>query len=59
MAYSTPYDYNEDSIRLLDEKSSEIEHDRFLYCIQERQKWDIDKVNHFIAQKSYGTDLKF
>ena len=50
MAYSTPYDYNEDSIRQLDEKFSEIEHDRFLYCIQEQQKWDIEKVNHFIAQ---------
>ena len=36
MAYSTPYDYNEDSIRQLDEKFSEIEHDRFLYCIHER-----------------------
>ena len=50
MAYSTPYDYNEDSIRQLDEKFSEIEHDRFLYCIQEQQKWDIEKVNNFIAQ---------
>ena len=50
MAYSTPYDYNEDSIRRLDEKFSEIEHDRFLYCIQEQQKWDIEKVNNFIAQ---------
>lgn len=50
MAYSKPYDYNEDSIRQLDEKFSEIEHDRFLYCIQEQQKWDIEKVNNFIAQ---------
>ena len=50
MAYSTPYDYNEDSIRQLDEKFSEIEHNRFLYCIQEQQKWDIEKVNNFIAQ---------
>ena len=50
MAYSTPYDYNEDSIRQLDEKFNEIEHDRFLYCIQEQQKWDIEKVNNFIAQ---------
>ena len=50
MAYSTPYDYNEDSIKQLDEKFSEIEHDRFLYCIQEQQKWDIEKVNNFIAQ---------
>ena len=50
MAYSKPYDYNEDSIRRLDEKFSEIEHDRFLYCIQEQQKWDIEKVNNFIAQ---------
>ena len=50
MAYSTPYDYNEDSIRRLDEKFSEIEYDRFLYCIQEQQKWDIEKVNNFIAQ---------
>ena len=50
MAYSTPYDYNEDSIRRLDEKFSEIEHDRFLYCIQEQQKWDIEKVNNFIAR---------
>lgn len=50
IAYSTPYDYNEDSIRQLDEKFSEIEHDRFLYCIQEQQKWDIEKVNNFIAQ---------
>jgi hypothetical protein len=50
MAYSTPYDYNEESIRKLDEKFSEIENDRFLYCIQDQQKWDIEKVNHFIAQ---------
>ncbi len=50
MSYSTPYDYNEYSIRQLDKKFSEIEHDRFLYCIQEQQKWDIEKVNHFIAQ---------
>lgn len=50
MAFSKPYDYNEDSIRQLDEKFSEIEHDRFLYCIQEQQKWDIEKVNNFIAQ---------
>jgi hypothetical protein len=50
MAYSTPYDYTEDSVRQLDEKFSEIEHDRFLYCIQDQQKWDIEKVNHFIAQ---------
>lgn len=50
MAYSTPYDYNDDSIRHLDEKFGEIDCDRFLYCIQEQQKWDIEKVNHFIAQ---------
>ena len=50
MAYSTPYDYTEDSVRQLDEKFSEIEHDRFLYCIQDQQKWDIEKVNNFIAQ---------
>ena len=50
MAYSTPYDYNEESVRQLDEKFSEIEHDRFLYCIQDQQKWDIEKVNNFIAQ---------
>lgn len=50
MAYSTPYDYNEESIRKLDEKFSEIENDRFLYCIQDQQKWDIEKVNNFIAQ---------
>jgi len=50
MAYSTPYDYNNESVRQLDEKFSEIERDRFLYCIQDQQKWDIEKVNHFIAQ---------
>jgi hypothetical protein len=50
MAYSTPYDYNEDSIRQLDAKFNEIDCDRFLYCIQEQQKWDIEKVNNFIAQ---------
>lgn len=50
MAYSTPYDYNEDSIKQLDEKFREIESDRYLYCIQEQQKWDIEKINIFIAQ---------
>lgn len=50
MAYSTPYDYNEESIEQLDEKFSEIDHDRFLYCIQDQQKWDIEKVNRIIAQ---------
>ncbi len=50
MAYSTPYDYNEESIKQLDEKFSEIDNDRFLYCIQEQQKWDIEKVNKIIAQ---------
>ena len=50
MAYSTPYDYNEESIEQLDEKFSEIDHDRFLYCIQNQQKWDIEKVNKIIAQ---------
>ena len=50
MAYSTPYDYNDDSIRHLDEKFGEIDCDRFLYCIQVQQKWDIEKVNNFIAQ---------
>ena len=50
MAYSTPYDYNEESIEQLDEKFSEIDHDRFLYCIQDQQKWDIEKVNKIIAQ---------
>ena len=50
MAYSTPYDYNEDSIRQLDEKFREIESDRYLYCIQEQQKWNIEKINGFIAQ---------
>ena len=50
MAYSTPYDYSEESIKQLDEKFNEIGHDRFLYCIQDQQKWDIEKVNHFIAQ---------
>ena len=50
MAYSTPYDYNEDSIRQLDAKFNEIDCDRFLYCIQEQQNWDIEKVNNFIAQ---------
>ena len=50
MLYSTPYDYSEDSIRQLDEKFREIENDRFLYCIQDQRKWDIEKVNHFIAQ---------
>lgn len=50
MLYTTPYDYSEDSIRQLDEKFREIENDRFLYCIQDQQKWDIEKVNHFIAQ---------
>lgn len=50
MLYSTPYDYSEESIRQLDEKFREIENDRFLYCIQDQQKWDIEKVNHFIAQ---------
>ena len=50
MLYSTPYDYSEESIRQLDEKFREIENDRFLYCIQDQRKWDIEKVNHFIAQ---------
>ena len=50
MLYTTPYDYSEDSIRQLDEKFREIENDRFLYCIQDQRKWDIEKVNHFIAQ---------
>lgn len=50
MAYSTPYDYNEDSIKKLDEKFSEIENDRFLYCIQDQQQWDIEKVYKFIGQ---------
>ena len=50
MLYTTPYDYSEDSIRQLDEKFREIENDRFLYCIQDQQKWDIEKVNKFIAQ---------
>ena len=50
MSYSTPYDYNDDSIRHLDEKFSLIEDDRFLYCIQDQQKWDIEKANHFMAQ---------
>ena len=50
MAYSTPYDYNDESIEQLDEKFSEIDHDRFLYCIQDQQKWDIEKVNKIIAQ---------
>lgn len=50
MSFSTPYDYTEDSIRQLDEKFSKIENDRFLYCIQEQQKWDIEKVNNFMAQ---------
>lgn len=48
--FSTPYDYSEESIRQLDEKFSEIESDRFLYCIQDQQKWDIEKVNLFIAR---------
>lgn len=50
MLYTTPYDYSEESIRQLDEKFREIENDRFLYCIQDQQKWDIEKVNKFIAQ---------
>lgn len=50
MLYTTPYDYSEESIRQLDEKFREIENDRFLYCIQDQQKWDIEKVNNFIAQ---------
>jgi hypothetical protein len=52
MSYSTPYDYNDDSIRKLDEKFSKIEVDRFLYCIQVQQKWDIEKANNFAAQIS-------
>lgn len=50
MAYSTPYDYNEDSILKLDEKFSEVANDRFFYCIQDQQKWSIEKVNNVIGQ---------
>ena len=50
MAYSTPYDYSEESVKTLDEKFGEVSDDRFLYCIQEQQRWDLEKVNHFIAR---------
>ena len=50
MAYSTPYDYNEDSIAKLDEKFSEVSNDRFFYCIQDQQNWTIEKVNNVISQ---------
>lgn len=50
MAYSTPYDYNTDTIYTLDEKFREVTDDRFLYCIQEQQKWNIEKANLFKAR---------
>lgn len=50
MAYSSPYDFNEDSILRLDEKFSEVSNDRFFYCIQDQQNWTIDKVNNIISK---------
>ncbi|MBR4239796.1 MAG: hypothetical protein IKQ03_10370 [Prevotella sp.] len=50
MAYNTPYDYSEESVKTLDEKFGEVSGDRFLYCIQEQRRWDLEKVNHFIAR---------
>ena len=50
MAFSSPFDFNEESIYKLDEKFSGIINDRFLYCIQDQQKWDHGKANHFVAE---------
>ena len=50
MAFSNPYDYNIDTIQTLDEKFREVTDDRFLYCIQEQQKWNIEKANLFKAR---------
>lgn len=50
MNYNNPYDYNEESVMKLDEKFGEVSEDRFLYCIQEQHRWDLEKVNNFIAR---------
>ena len=34
----------------LDEKFGEVSEDRFLYCIQQQHRWDLEKVNNFIAR---------
>lgn len=50
MNYNHPYDYNEESVMKLDEKFGEVSEDRFLYCIQQQHRWDLEKVNNFIAR---------
>ena len=50
MKYNNPYDYNEESVMKLDEKFGEVSEDRFLYCIQQQHRWDLEKVNNFIAR---------
>ena len=47
MNYNHPNDYNEESVMKLDEKFGEVSEDRFLYCIQQQHRWDLEKVNNF------------
>ncbi len=50
MNFNNPYDFNEESVMMLDEKFREVSDDRFLFCIQEQRHWDLEKVNIFIGR---------
>ena len=50
MNFNNPYDFNEESVMMLDEKFREVSDDRFLFCIQEQRHWDLEKVNLFIGR---------
>ncbi len=60
MIYTTFIEASEESLRMLDEKFSPITKDRFIYCLQQKNRWSIEDVQSFIARLkiSYSYTMK-